>query len=185
MSEIEYFDIYTPEGSFTGKTASRSEAHKKGLWHKSIHIWIVCGEKVLLQKRSLAKESYPDKWDISAAGHISAGEDVLKTAVREIEEELGLVVAESELEFLFSVKNIAVLNDGSFIDNEINEVFLLDVSKRDISFVQKFVPNEEVSALRWFSMSEFADMVSKNDDSLVPHAEEYAELFNQCKCFLK
>lgn len=184
MTANEYFDVYSAEGAATGQTVKRADAHATGVWHKSVHVWIVCSKKVLLQKRSSIKESYPCKWDISAAGHISAGEDSLTTAVREIKEELGLFVAESELVFLFKVRNMAVLNNGKFLDNEINEVFLLDLTKKDISFVSKFVPNEEVSQLKWFSLEEFSDMVLSGDDSLVPHSEEYARLFKCRPWFL-
>lgn len=38
---MEYLDILDENGESTGKTASRDEAHQKGLWHKSVHVWII------------------------------------------------------------------------------------------------------------------------------------------------
>lgn len=38
--------------------------------------------KVLLQQRSVSKDTWPGLWDISAAGHIEAGQDSLETAYR-------------------------------------------------------------------------------------------------------
>lgn len=47
------------------------------------------GLNVLYQLRAPAKEAHPNKFDISAAGHLQAGETV-KDGLREVREELGL-----------------------------------------------------------------------------------------------
>ena len=47
---------------------------------------------VLLQKRSENKDSFPGSYDISSAGHIPSGVDFLESALRELEEELGIPV---------------------------------------------------------------------------------------------
>lgn len=80
-------------------TALKSEAHRHGLWHFSIHCWIVRPGGpgyVLFQKRAKSKDLFPDKLDISAAGHYRAGE-VAADGTREIMEELGLDVAFDDL----------------------------------------------------------------------------------------
>ncbi|MBN1308375.1 MAG: NUDIX domain-containing protein [Chitinispirillaceae bacterium] len=59
---------------------------------------------LLLQKRSPFKETFPGLWDISAAGHISAGDSSRETAVRELREELGISLKSNALRFLFSVR---------------------------------------------------------------------------------
>ena len=57
----ELFDIVDENGNPTGKTVSRSEAHAKGIRHRTAHIWVIRdneGKKeVLLQKRSLKASS--------------------------------------------------------------------------------------------------------------------------------
>lgn len=42
-----------------------------GDWHRAVHVWIYVQstESLLIQKRAACKESWPDLWDISAAGH--------------------------------------------------------------------------------------------------------------------
>ncbi|BCB88062.1 NUDIX hydrolase [Phytohabitans suffuscus] len=81
-------------------TATKSLAHKTGLWHESIHCWIVrptaSGGALLFQKRGSDKTLFPDYLDITAAGHYVAGEEV-SAGVREIAEELGLDVAFEDL----------------------------------------------------------------------------------------
>ena len=66
-----------------------------------MHIWIrrktEKGYDLLLQKRSKQKDSFPGCYDISSAGHISAGDEPLETAIRELEEELGIKAEPEQL----------------------------------------------------------------------------------------
>ena len=55
------------------------------------------GYDLLLQKRSKEKDSFPGCYDISSAGHISAGDEPLETALRELEEELGIKAEPEQL----------------------------------------------------------------------------------------
>jgi len=71
----------------------RSEVHRLGLRHRSVHVWVYNGAgEVLLQKRSRRKECFPGMWDSATAGHVDRGEDYDQCAVRELREELGLVL---------------------------------------------------------------------------------------------
>ena len=75
----ELIDILTSEGKATGKSALKSEAHHHGWFHATVHIWLFTTDaKVLLQKRGLNKKVFPGLWDISVAGHVGAGETILK-----------------------------------------------------------------------------------------------------------
>jgi isopentenyldiphosphate isomerase len=69
--------------------------------HRSVHILVFnsMGD-LFVQKRSLSKDNDPGLWDSSAAGHVDSGEDYYHCAIRELGEELGIVVNAS-LEELF------------------------------------------------------------------------------------
>ena len=73
--------------------ASRSEVHGNNLRHRAVHILIFnqLGD-MYLQQRSRWKDRHPLKWDSSAAGHVTAGENYDETARRELKEELGIDV---------------------------------------------------------------------------------------------
>ena len=77
---MEIFDIVDEKGIPTGETIERTQAHEKGVRHRTAHIWIVREQdgkaQLLLQKRSAEKDSFPGRFDTSSAGHIQAG-DVL------------------------------------------------------------------------------------------------------------
>jgi len=71
--------------------AARSEVHGNNLRHRAVHILIFNQDgDVYLQQRSRWKDRHPLKWDSSAAGHVSAGENYDETARRELKEELGI-----------------------------------------------------------------------------------------------
>jgi len=54
---MEYFEILNEFGEFTGKVASREVAHKEGLWHKAVVVFIINAKnEILLQKRSANKK---------------------------------------------------------------------------------------------------------------------------------
>ena len=90
----EIFDIIDTQGNPTGETVTREKAHAEGIPHRTAHIWIIREKygrtEVLLQKRSMNKDSFPGKFDTSSAGHIQAGDEPLESALRELGEELGI-----------------------------------------------------------------------------------------------
>ena len=86
---MELFDVIDEDGNKTGQVKERGVAHRDGTLHATVHIWIVrpnqeSGYDVLLQKRSECKDSNPGAYDISSAGHVSAGDELMESALREM-----------------------------------------------------------------------------------------------------
>ena len=84
MSEL--FDIFDEAMNHIG-VKERDAVHRDGDWHQVFHCWVIGREAngapyLILQKRS-ADRDYPDKIDISAAGHLEAGENVRDGAARD------------------------------------------------------------------------------------------------------
>ena len=100
---MEIFDIVDEKGIPTGETIERTQAHEKGVRHRTAHIWIVREQdgkaQLLLQKRSAEKDSFPGRFDTSSAGHIQAGDEPEESAIRELHEELGIRAAKEDLTF--------------------------------------------------------------------------------------
>lgn len=155
----------------TGRSVPRHVVHRDGIWHRTVHIWVVNGRgEVLLQRRVDSKENYPGLWDISCAGHISFGETSIEAAQKELCEELGLVAEAEDLHYVTSIAGEAVLNGGAYIDREWVDVYTLC---RDISINAISVQAEEVAEVRWAALGALARRVREEDPSLVPHSEEY------------
>jgi isopentenyldiphosphate isomerase len=83
----------------------RKLAHNNpDIFYRTIYVIVKNEEdKVLIQKRSKTKDLYPNCWDLSVGGHVNFGDGYVKTAVRELDEELHLKVFEKDLNFLGEV----------------------------------------------------------------------------------
>jgi isopentenyldiphosphate isomerase len=71
---------------------ARSRVHgNPALIHRSVHVLVLGTDgRMLLQKRSLRKDTQPGKWDTSVGGHVGFGQSYEEAARREAAEELGL-----------------------------------------------------------------------------------------------
>ncbi|OMO73907.1 hypothetical protein COLO4_26791 [Corchorus olitorius] len=162
----EHFDILTETGERTGVTKPRQVSeefsyldfsypickslsgpfrgavHRDGDYHRAVHVWIYSEstQELLLQKRADCKDSWPGLWDISSAGHISAGDSSLITA--------------------------HVTNNGKFINNEYDDVYLvttLDPIPREAFTLQ----DTEVSDVKYISYEEYRSRLAKEDPEYV------------------
>lgn len=154
----ELVDIFDENMTFLG-TALKSQAHREGLWHKTFHCWLAQktpeGKTLLwLQLRNPDKDIFPDKLDISAAGHIRAGEEV-KDGYREISEELGLKLNKDEIVKLFTSKEI--YEADSINNREFQMVYMAMVSGSPYKAV---LQPEEVAGLYEVDIDEFAALMS-------------------------
>jgi isopentenyldiphosphate isomerase len=151
----ERFDIYDEQLNPIG-TASRREVHAKGYWHKSFHCWLVRRDNdrqlVRFQKRQSGKDTYPGYYDITAAGHLSAGETI-GDAAREIEEELGISASFAELLPLgeFRKESASEAAGVPFIDREISFVYGL---RRDVPLDAFRLQAEEVAGIYEIELGE-------------------------------
>src|SRR3989344_3250763 len=93
MNKDELLDLVNKKDEVIG-TVWKSEAHKNPkLIHREIAVAVFNQNgEVLLQRRSLNKSKGPGKWQITVAGHVSAGEDPRDAVAREVYEELGFKI---------------------------------------------------------------------------------------------
>lgn len=97
------------------------EAHKKGLLHRALSVFIFNSEgKMLIQRRALSKYHTPGLWSNTACSHPMVGEDVIDAARRRLKQEMGIV---TNLTFSFSFLYKATFDNG-LIENELDHVFL-------------------------------------------------------------
>jgi len=134
-------------------TCARHVIHATGLRHRAVHILVFNDlGQLFLQKRSMKKDLNGGLWDTSAAGHVDAGEDYDISAIREIEEELG--IGEAALEPLFKLPATAAIG-MEFIQVyrcRHNGPFNLAV--------------DEIDEGDWFSVAEIAERIAADDQML-------------------
>ncbi|MFW5813368.1 MAG: NUDIX hydrolase [Fibrobacterota bacterium] len=169
----EYIDELDEAGAQTGRRFTRDWVHSRGLWHRTVHVWILnSGGELLIQRRSSLKESHPGLWDISAAGHCSSGDSSRGAAVREVKEELGLDVDPERLEYLFSVTQQFRACGREYIDNEFCDVYLFRTEAPTESLT---VDESEISEVRFVKWRELEAM--RRGSEFVDHDREYDQLF--------
>ena len=141
----EPFDLCDRDGRLLGAVKPRGAVHRDGDWHRALHLWVVLtGDgpaRVVLQRRSLAKDTHPGLVDVSVAGHLRAGESAAE-ALREAEEEIGLAVAPGDTTSL-GRRRIERAFDGG-LDREVQTV-LATVAARPLTSLRPHP--EEVAAL--------------------------------------
>lgn len=93
MADGELLDYCDARGVPVG-VATRRMVHDRGLWHRTLHLWLALPEEdgaLLYQLRSAAAADWPGLLDASVAGHLRAGE-TYRDALRESREEIGIAV---------------------------------------------------------------------------------------------
>jgi isopentenyldiphosphate isomerase len=89
----EIFDVVNERDEVIGQE-TRNEVHRRGLMHRAVHILVFNSRgEVFLQKRSMKKDRQPGRWDSSSSGHVDSGEHYDQCALRELREEIGLVLS--------------------------------------------------------------------------------------------
>ena len=169
---MEYFDICDEQGRPTGETVSREEAHRRGIRHRTAHVWVVRRREgrwqVLLQKRSANKDSFPGKYDTSSAGHIPAGSEPLESALRELDEELGIQAEPAQLEYAgwFDIRYEKEFHGRPFRDNEFCTVY---VYTGPVDEGALKLQAEEVERVDWFDLEDtWAELPNRRDVYCVP-----------------
>lgn len=158
----EILDVVDANNNIIGQ-ANRQEIHDKNLMHRAAHIFVVYDNHVFLQLRSPHKPQFPNLWDTSAAGHVDHGESYTDTAIREVDEELGLKVSPDSNNDTAVIKDLGDLPATPENGFEFVKIYLLEYSDRPLITINK----DEIMAGGWFEISQV-------DDWLKTHPESFA-----------
>ncbi len=137
----EVWDVYDISRRKADRTVFRGDTLGAGEYHLVVNIWIMNGKnEVLLQKRSMEKETGPGLWCCTGGAAI-AGEDSAQAFAREMTEELGVPPDMEHAQIAFSHTRRNYHKDIWFVRQDIPP---------DAFRLQK----EEVEAVRWVTMDE-------------------------------
>ena len=178
----EYLEVFDDNGNSTGKSVTRSEAHREGILHGASHTYIykIVNGKVyiLLQRRSFNKDSFPGQLDISSAGHVEAGMDFKATAIKELQEELGITVSPEELQeaFFQRYSSIDEFRGEPFNNQEVNMIYLLE---KDLDISNLTPQPEEVEEFVWMDASEIQKRIQANDKEFCLVEKEFNQVIDK------
>jgi isopentenyl-diphosphate Delta-isomerase len=165
------WQLYDEQGRpLKGQSARKDEVFSKGLLHAAVHVWIWRNYRdnveVLLQKRSAHKRTWPNRLDISTAGHIFSDTDPVTTALHETNEEIGLQLQAEDLE-LFDMHRAHLIAPSGAVENEFQFLFLHQLQGEPDFTLQMSI----VDSLFWKPLEIFIE--DCNGDSYVSHGALY------------
>lgn len=161
----EILDIVDANNNIIGQ-ASRQEVHEKNLMHRAAHVLIAHDGYIFLQLRSHEKKQFPNKWDISAAGHVESGETYIQTAIRELKEELAI-----DLNIPHIINNLKEIGDipaSQANGFEFVKIFIINFpQKPDIT-----IALDEITTGGWFKINHISHWIRH-------HPEQFAGGFDK------
>jgi isopentenyldiphosphate isomerase len=158
-NQKELFDRVNINDEVIG-VVTRGQAHSdKNIIHRSVGILVFNDQgELYCQKRSVTKDLSPGVWGISTAGHVTSGFGYLETAVRELQEEVGIVVNPNALKLL--LYNIVALNE----ETEVSQLFRIN---HNGPFV---LDKKESSEGRFFDLQELENLIYQDKIKMTIHS---------------
>ena len=146
---MEYLDLYDENQNLIGEKILRAKGMKleSGKFIKIVIVFIKNDEdKFLIQKTSKEKGSV----FATTGGLVSSGYTSDETIVKEIEEELGLIINFNELKHIETIKREHAFQDTYYLEKNI-----------DIKDIK--VQEEEVEYVKWLSIEEIKELINKGE----------------------
>lgn len=154
--ELILVDIYDrPVG-----TGEKLWVHRSDRLHRAFSVFIIHGDRMLLQRRHPEKYHSGGLWANACCSHPRAGEELPEAVSRRLREELGVSAEAREL-FSFVYR---CAYDSGLTEYEYDHVFLADYDGA------LDVDPREISETRWVDLGEL-------EESLREHPEQYAAWF--------
>ncbi len=167
MSEL--IDVYNSKKEKTGKTVERKRGATldEGEYIISVTCWIINNEgKILLTQRKLNKHN-GGKWE-PTTGLIVSGESSLQGMIRELNEEIGINVNQSEIKLIKEI--VEERADVSFF----RDIYLI---KKDIDLEDIKYKDGEVVSAKYATIDEFKLMLSNNET--LEYLEYFIDLYKE------
>jgi isopentenyl-diphosphate delta-isomerase len=159
-----------PDGTL--HPVSKLEAHRLGLHHVAVSVFVFCGDKLLIQRRAAGKYHSAGQWANSCCTHPHWGEDVTSCAHRRLGEEVGLSLPLAAR----GVVDYRAYVGGGMVEHERVHVFQGEAAAPDIP---AGFDRGEVSALRWIALDELRDEADAAPERFTPWLRIYLERWNE------
>lgn len=141
---IEYWDIYDKNRVLQNRTIRRGDSFQEGEYYVSCEVWFQNSKgEMLITLRNPNKKAC-GLWEFVGGG-VLAGETTAQAAAREVKEEIGLNITESELLYLYEYKQRNYFMDIYLVnkDVDINDI-VLDLNE---TIDAKWATKEEIQTM--------------------------------------
>ena len=143
----EYWDLFDANRNPLGRTIKRGDAFADGEYYVCCEIWIQNSNGQFLMTQRHPNKKAGGLWEFTGGG-VLAGETTKQAAVRELEEELGVQIDESELSLLEVYQQ----------RNYFMDIF---VAEKNVDTTMLVLQPEEVVDAKWVSHEELLQMIEE------------------------
>lgn len=161
---MEIWDVYDRYRNITGKRILRTQkaSLSEDEFEAVVHVAIFnSNNELLIQKRQSFKENYPNLWDITAGGHVIAGETSEEAIERELFEELGY-----KYDFSTERPYFTICYNFGFDD--------IYVINEDIDINNLKLEYDEVQNIVWANKEEVMQLI--DEKKFIPYNKGFIEL---------
>lgn len=143
------------------------EVHRRGLRHPAISVFVMDGERTLIQRRALTKYHTPGLWANAVCTHPHWGEDMTDCALRRLREELGIaglrIAPRDRVEYRAEVGN-------GLIEHEVVSLF---VAEADAAALRVEPNPAEVMEVRWVGLDALRTEIAADPAGFTPWLRIY------------
>lgn len=149
-------------------TVDKLKTHRLGLRHPAVSVFVLDGDRTLLQRRALGKYHTPGLWTNTCCTHPRWGEAAADCAMRRLNEELGItglaVIPAGNIEYRVEVGN-------GLTEHEVVDVFVAHANA-----ALPLVPNPaEVMQTKWLSRPALRAAVQAEPHAFTPWLKIYLD----------
>lgn len=145
----------------------KMEAHRQGVRHLAISVFVFSGNRLLIQRRALSKYHCGGLWANTCCTHPHWGESASDGAPRRLREELGITGLTLEP---IGVVDYSADVGGGLIENERVHMFRAETTGLDVR------PNpDEVCDTRWLTLDALRDQVAAMPTAFTPWFRIYID----------
>lgn len=141
----EYWDVYDKNRNPIGKTIKRGDPFGENEFYVCCEVWIVNSKNQMLVTQRHPDKKAGGQWEFTGGG-VLTGETTLVAAAREVKEELGICLNESEFE----------LRDVYKHKNYFMDIYVV---KKDFSEEEIILDKNEVVDWKWMSQKEIEHFI--------------------------
>ncbi len=154
------------DGSFY--PIEKMEAHRRGVLHLAISVFVFSGDHLLIQRRADGKYHCGGLWANTCCTHPHWGESPVDGAPRRLQEELGFTVSLREVGVVEYRADVG----KRLVEHERVHMFHGEVDRDALTFT----PNpEEVSDTRWTTRNELMLEVARTPEIFTPWFRIYLD----------
>lgn len=166
---MELRDILDEFGNKTGKIGERGKSLNQGEYYLIVDVWIINNQnEFLISKRVPTSKVEPNRWQ-PTCGNAVVGEDSITAALREVKEELGIIL---------NPENGEMIKRYIAWDDAIIDVWLF---RQNININEVVLQPMETNGVMW-ATNEVIKQLIKNEEFLNSHRVPYIEnLFQICE----